>query len=411
LNTKKDFKENINKQIIKIKDTIPAPKSIIEKFTDHNDLFQSLAIETKKKAILLRLKTKEITSSYSEYIRNQHSTLSKGIQTVPNTKINKKDMTNFYTVIIFYAMSTFLFNISLFLKLEKRVSFSLSRLTKKLKYKKSTNRVFIDYSKFSLTVNELLKKIKEYEHSTIFFKKKAEKELENKTRLLAELSHELKTPLNGIMGYAQILLMNENSLSTTQIKCINKIMESGKYLNDIIEDVLLMAKTNTDHLSFECSEVNVKEVIEYIIEMLHDLAIEKNIKIKNEFPPDKQFFAYGNKKRVKQIFYNLISNGLKYNRMNGELVISGDLEDDYLVIKIKDTGIGIPDFELENIFKPFYRVGLTEIEGTGIGLSLVKEFIEAMNGEILVNSKENEGSEFIIKFIKFNTDGLPSKTF
>jgi signal transduction histidine kinase len=92
---------------------------------------------------------------------------------------------------------------------------------------------------------------------------------------------------------------------------------------------------------FRMAHEEVIRVAQNSIIKYNDLAIEKNIKIKNEIPSDKQFFAYGNKKRVKQIFYNLISNGLKYNRMNGELVKSGDLEDDYLVIKIKDTGIGI----------------------------------------------------------------------
>lgn len=404
MDNKKELKENVIKQINKMKDTIPAPMHIFEKFTNHDNLFRTLSDETKKKAILLSVKTKEVTSNYSEIIRNQHSTLSSRIQTMSKMKINKKDMTNFYTIILFYAMSTFLFNVSLFLKLEKKISLILMRINKKLKNKKSANQFFVDYSKFALTVNELLKKIKEYEHSALFFKKKAENEREEKTRLLAELSHELKTPLNGIMGYAQVLLMNGDSLSQSQINCIHKIMESGKYLNDIIEDVLLMARSNTEHLVFEISKVNVKEVIEYVIEMLNDLAIEKDIKIKNEFPSDKQFFAYGNNKRVKQIFYNLLSNGLKYNRSHGELVINGDHVEDYLVITIKDTGIGIPDYELENIFKPFYRIGIKEVEGTGVGLSLVKEFVEAMNGEILVKSKENEGSEFIIKLVRFNPD-------
>jgi signal transduction histidine kinase len=402
VDNKKLINVNIKKrQLHKIKDSLPTPIDLLNKISSRKDIIQKISTETQNKAIWLNEKTKEITSNYSEIIRNHRNILSNRMQTMSNTKLNKKDMTNFYTVILFYGMSIFLFNVSLFLKLEKKLSSSFLKITKKLKKNKQANQFSIDYSKFSITVNELVKKIKDYEHSALFFKRKAEKERANKTRLLAELSHELKTPLNGIMGYAQILLMNESSLSPSQVKCINKIMESGKYLNDIIEDVLLMAKSDTEQLSFECSKVNLKEVIEDVIETLNDLSKENSIAITVDFPSDTDLFALGETKRVKQIFYNLITNGIKYNKNNGALVISCIQEEDFHVIKIRDTGIGIAEDELENIFKPFIRLGTEDIEGTGIGLTLVKEFIEAMDGEILVNSKENIGSEFILKFKRF----------
>lgn len=219
-----------------------------------------------------------------------------------------------------------------------------------------------------------------------------------KTEFLSSMSHELRTPLNSIIGFSQLLLtQKKHPLADKHVRQIDQIHNSGKHLLNLINEVLDLSKIEAGKLSLSIEPTDINTVLEESLITIEPLAIPANISIENNVTNELVILA--DYTRVKQVLINILSNAVKYNRPNGSVLISVDVEDISAAISIKDTGKGIKPANMPYLFEPFNRLGAENsgIEGTGVGLALTHKLIEAMNGSIDVKS-DSTGSCFTVLF-------------
>ncbi|WML58055.1 substrate-binding domain-containing protein [Neobacillus sp. PS2-9] len=243
-----------------------------------------------------------------------------------------------------------------------------------------------------VTISEITERQK-MEHDIIQMKEEAEKANMAKSEFLSKMSHELRTPLNGILGFAQLLEMDE-SLSEEQHDYVNEILSGGGHLLNLINDILDLSRIETGNLKVSIEEIDFLTVINECINIIQPLAKKKNIRIHKQLNQWQNTFILADSIRLKQVLLNLLENAIKYNREGGKVKIISHIEENIMVIHIVDTGVGLSIEEYHKVFVPFYRVEGTQEEGTGIGLSLVKQLVHLMGGEISVSSKKGKGSDF-----------------
>jgi len=224
-----------------------------------------------------------------------------------------------------------------------------------------------------------------------------------KSEFLSRMSHELRTPMNSILGFAQILEMGE--LTAGQKKSVNHILKSGKHLLGLINEVLDISRIEAGRLSISIEPINVRSILDEMIDTIRPIATANSIKIISNYETKEELFVRSDKQRLKQILLNLLNNAVKYNKPLGSITleaykIPAELpENETVRISITDTGIGISEHDIPKIFTPFERIGAqqTDIEGTGLGLAVVKKLMDTMGGVIGVDSKLGEGSTFWIQ--------------
>jgi len=229
-------------------------------------------------------------------------------------------------------------------------------------------------------------------------KEQAESANRAKSEFLTNMSHELRTPLNSILGYAQILMRNMN-LSSDQKEGLTIINKSGEYLLTLINDILDIAKVEAGKLELNSSPVLLSDFLDGVAAVMRMAANQKNIKFNYE-APDNLPAVEADEKRLRQVLLNLLGNAVKYTEKGSVTLkvtiqrIENKLID--LLFEIKDTGIGIKDEHLNQVFKPFEQSGDIEkfSEGTGLGLSISYELVRLMGGCIQVKSTFGEGSIF-----------------
>ena len=230
----------------------------------------------------------------------------------------------------------------------------------------------------------------------------------SKSEFLSRISHELRTPMNSILGFAQLLEMG--SLNDTQERSVGHILQSGKHLLNLINEVLEISRIESGQMSLSMEPVSVNGVIHEIIDSLNPLASSRNISIHSNFYIGEVSYIMADHQRLKQIMMNLLSNALKYNRPDGMIdvdVLEGQNEiggKPTIRIAVRDQGYGISPDNMEKVFLPFERIGAenTETEGTGLGLAVVKQLTELMHGELGLESKLGVGSTFWIEFASAN---------
>jgi len=229
-------------------------------------------------------------------------------------------------------------------------------------------------------------------------KKIAERANRTKSEFISKMSHELRTPLNSILGFSQLLDINhDHNLNDTQKNHIQQILASGWHLLDLINDILDISKIEIGHLSLATTETNLDLAIQKAIEF-HEIEAKNNginIYYHNDCKNDSTVKADAT--RLKQILVNVISNAVKYNIKNGVINITVDSEDATCCkVVVSDSGRGLPEEQLKNLFKPFNRLGLedTNIEGNGIGLALSAQLVELMNGQIGAFNNKDSGASF-----------------
>ena len=246
-------------------------------------------------------------------------------------------------------------------------------------------------------------------------KAKAEAERANlaKSEFLSRMSHELRTPMNAILGFAQLMDMEE--LTPSQKKGVAQILKSGKHLLDLINEVLDLAKIEAGKQTVSLEPVNVSEIITQAVDIVSKIAEEKEITIKPNLESAKNIFVKADRQRLLQVLLNLLNNAIKYNRKGGVVSMEygewskeyGERSKEYgegskekgVRISVIDTGVGISKENIEKLFIPFERLGaeLKAVEGTGLGLTISKKFIELMNGSIGIESEVGKGSIFWIE--------------
>lgn len=221
-----------------------------------------------------------------------------------------------------------------------------------------------------------------------------------KSEFLSRMSHELRTPLNGIIGFSQLLEMAK--LPERPAENARRIHTAGKHLLDLINEVLDISRIEAGDLSLSPEGVQVGEIVKEVMGLVEPMARKRRVTLRYEDGGDPESRASADRQRLRQILLNLASNGIKYNREQGDLEFRSALTDQGRVrIEVRDSGPGIPEEKLARLFTPFDRLDAerthTEVEGTGLGLSLTKRLVEAMGGEIKVSSTVGEGSVFAVE--------------
>jgi len=228
-----------------------------------------------------------------------------------------------------------------------------------------------------------------------------------KSQFLSSMSHELRTPMNAIMGFSQLLQMDKSSvLSPEQLDSAMEIHRAGSHLLELINEILDLSKIEAGRIDLIIEPVDITLALTESVSLIVPLAQKRGIKInfrlngKNmtlEGLSEIKLKVLADNTRIKQVFLNLLSNGVKYNNEEGSLTISLDVVDDNaLRIAITDTGNGLTAEQQEQLFTAFNRLGAeqTEIEGTGVGLVITKKIVELMGGVIGVESRAGHGSTF-----------------
>ena len=222
-----------------------------------------------------------------------------------------------------------------------------------------------------------------------------------KSNFLANMSHEIRTPLNGIIGTAQLL--SRSDLSAEQRELLQTLQSSSNLLINIISDILDLSKIEADMLTLHPATVNIRNCIKTVLEISYPGIAGSGKNIQLEYNIDENLAEYlrMDESRVQQILVNLISNAIKFTDEGSvSLNISVLKKTDNIqevIFSVKDTGIGISEEALTQLFKPFTQVNTTALRkygGTGLGLSICKKLVEMMDGKIWAESKEAEGSVF-----------------
>ncbi len=234
-------------------------------------------------------------------------------------------------------------------------------------------------------------------------KDELEKASQAKSDFLSRMSHELRTPMNAILGFSQLLSINSNEeLSDNQKDCVNEIEKAGNHLLSLVNEVLDLSKIESGQMRIAPASVELLSLTKEIAVLMEPLAKNHSVQLLNECDLKKEMplIVFADRMRLKQIMLNLISNGIKYNRKGGTVRIFCTKEgEDKVRIHVKDTGKGIMGSKLEELYKPFDRLGEenSEVEGSGIGLTITQKLVELMNGQIFVESELGVGSCFSIE--------------
>lgn len=255
---------------------------------------------------------------------------------------------------------------------------------------------------------------KSIEQAIIKSKEEAEKANQAKSDFLSSMSHELRTPLNAILGFTQ-LLKYEKTLSDKQQSHLSEINNAGNLLLELVNQILDLAKIEKGHLQLSMEKVNLSTVFNECQSMIAPLTSKDNLSL--EIKAEVNGYVIADYTRLKQVLLNLLSNAIKYNVANGSVSLKVFQKENNIVqICIFDTGTGISEELLKEIFQPFNRLNAAcNIEGTGIGLSISKQLVEMMGGVIHVESKLHSGSTFCIELsgsldnsIEIEQDSQPS---
>ena len=219
-----------------------------------------------------------------------------------------------------------------------------------------------------------------------------------KNEFLANVSHELRTPLNSILGFSEIL---ENGmygkLSGKQSEYVNEIRVSGLRLLGMINEILDISKIEAKAMKISRSRFSIDVLYTEVCNVLAPLAAKKNIRMIKDFEDD--FEIYADYQKMQQIFYNLVSNAIKFTPENGEILLDAINKKDHVILSVHDNGIGIDPKYHGKIFAKFVQLdsAYTKKESsTGLGLTITKELVELHGGKISVKSEVNNGSTFII---------------
>ena len=234
---------------------------------------------------------------------------------------------------------------------------------------------------------------------------KAQRE-ELRQQFSANVSHELKTPLTSISGFAEILKNGGTDEQTTK-DFANTIYEETQRMISLVNDIIKLSKLDEKSISQEKEEINLSELSKEIITTLLPVADKKNVQI--DLEAENQVYINGVRSVIFEMIYNLVENAIKYNKNDGKVIVKIEKKSDNpssrikptVILSVSDTGIGIPKNEQERIFERFYRIDKSrskESGGTGLGLSIVKHGAKYHNAKVALSSQEGKGSTFTVYF-------------
>ena len=232
----------------------------------------------------------------------------------------------------------------------------------------------------------------------------AEQSNKIKSKFLATMSHEIRTPMNAILGITEILLQNDNLLPDVK-DALNRIYTNGDFLLHIINEILDLSKIESGKMTLMSNEYFTTSLINDVVQSNIIQFKNKPIEFKLEVDENIPMKMFGDGIRIKQILNNLLSNAFKYTE-EGEISLSISMEPGsensgiVLVFRVKDTGSGIADDQMDRVFDDYVRLNLDAnraVSGIGLGMGIARELVHLMNGEIFVKSKSGKGTEFTVK--------------
>ncbi|MBP2029165.1 PAS domain S-box-containing protein [Methanohalophilus levihalophilus] len=241
---------------------------------------------------------------------------------------------------------------------------------------------------------------KKAEETLVEAKIAAENASRAKSEFLANMSHELRTPLNSVIGFSEVLADGTfGNLNQKQNRYVSNISGSGKHLLGLINNILDISKIEANKMEFEPEVFSVPECCNDVMALIYPLAKKKSINLKMNLGCQGADI-YADRTKMKQIMYNILGNAIKFTPEKGDVSVETKIIDGTFQVSISDSGIGISEDDQSILFEPFMQISPSssrEFGGTGLGLALVKEYIEMHGGRIWVESEIGKGSTFIFK--------------
>jgi len=219
---------------------------------------------------------------------------------------------------------------------------------------------------------------------------------QHKSEFLANMSHELRTPLNAIIGFSEVLAQGMfGEINEKQTEYLHDILESGRHLLSLINDILDLSKIEAGRMELEVSEFDLPQAIQNALTLVRERALRSGIALHHAID-ERVAEIRADERKVKQVLLNLLSNAIKFTPEGGRIEVRAVPADGLVEVSVTDTGIGIAPEDLEAVFEEFRQVGAADkkAEGTGLGLALARKFIELHGGRIWVTSQVGVGSTF-----------------
>jgi len=262
----------------------------------------------------------------------------------------------------------------------------------------SAKKILINNKSYIYIIERDISERKMWEKEILETQKKLEKEIANKDKFFSIISHDLKAPFSALLGTLQLLDESYIEMNDEEKKeIISVARRSSKNIFNLLEGILDWSRANRDTMNFSPSIIDLKILLNNVIQVLFQSTENKNINIINKISPSSILFA--DQKMLETIFRNLIINGIKFTQRGGEIVIASKRKGNMVEISVSDNGIGITENDISKLFRidvHHTTVGTESETGTGVGLILCKELVEKHGGKIWVESKFGKGSKFIL---------------
>ncbi|HYD18372.1 MAG TPA: ATP-binding protein [Patescibacteria group bacterium] len=221
-----------------------------------------------------------------------------------------------------------------------------------------------------------------------------------KTDFLANVSYQLRTPLNAIMGFAEMLNQQYfGKLNERQLEYTSNMIEAGQRLVSLVNDILDLSTIDAGYMKLYPSEIRVKDMVTQVAQLTEDWARKQNLEM-DVVCPDENLSITADDRRIKQVLLNLISNAINYSPHGGRVTLSAEKSGPFLLLGVRDTGMGIPADDLARVFTPFEKIQSKKAArraGAGLGLALVKSIVQLHGGTVTIESIEGQGTFVLCK--------------
>lgn len=264
--------------------------------------------------------------------------------------------------------------------------------------------LFVQYRGEQVHMRERRQREREYQRELVIKAQEAQSANVAKTEFLQRMSHDIRTPINGIRGMIEVANYYNDDLDK-QAECRKKIWDASGLLLELVDEVLDMGKLESGEIIMEERSFNLSRMLDNLYQVVEQQAVERGITIQVADYDVKHSSFVGSPIHIKRMFMNILSNAVKYNKDNGKIILSykeETMDEDHVVLtfRCEDTGIGMSEEFQQKIFEPFAQeseTARTLYGGTGLGLPIVKNILDKMNGQISFTSKQGKGSVFEIR--------------